>query len=114
MASHLELVRVASPPSIPLEMTADMRKFVGMMSRRKIGKYYYDNPVEHTNGEFDVVTEDENGYIFYEVKFKKTPVTDEIIEKEISQVEATGLNCYKYVFISRSGFSCQQRITDKK
>lgn len=75
----------------------------------KIGKYYYDNPVEHTNGEFGVVTEDENGYIFYEVKFKKTPVTDEIIEKEISQVKATGLNCYKYVFISRSGFSCQQR-----
>lgn len=75
----------------------------------KIGKYYYDNPVEHTNGEFDVVTEDENGYVFYEVKFKKTPVTDEIIEKEINQVEATGLNCYKYVFISRSGFSCQQR-----
>ena len=75
----------------------------------KIGKYYYDNPVEHTNGEFDVVTEDENGYIFYEVKFKKTPVTDEIIEKEINQVEATGLNCYKYVFISRFGFSCQQR-----
>lgn len=75
----------------------------------KIGKYYYDNPVEHTNGEFDFVTEDENGYVFYEVKFKKTPVTDEIIEKEINQVEATGLNCYKYVFISRSGFSCQQR-----
>lgn len=64
---------------------------------------------EHTNGEFDVVTEDENGYVFYEVKFKKTPVTDEIIEKEISQVEATGLNCYKYAFISRSGFDCQHR-----
>ena len=32
MASHLELVRVASPPSIPLEMTADMRKFVGIIS----------------------------------------------------------------------------------
>ena len=75
----------------------------------KIGKYYYDNPAEHTNGEFDVVTEDENGYVFYEVKFKKTPVTDEIIEKEISQVEATGLNCYKYAFISRSGFDCQHR-----
>jgi len=38
MASHLELVRVASPPSIPLEMTADMRQFVGMMLRRKRGK----------------------------------------------------------------------------
>ena len=38
MASHLELVRVASPPSIPLEMTADMRQFVGKMSIRKRGK----------------------------------------------------------------------------
>ena len=26
---------------------------------------------------------------------------DEIIDKEIKQVEATGLNCYKYVFISK-------------
>lgn len=34
----------------------------------KIGKYYYDNPKEHNNGEFDVVTEDEKGYVFYEVK----------------------------------------------
>ena len=41
----------------------------------KIGKYYYDNPIEHTNGEFDVVTEDEKGY----------------------------------VFISRSGFMCEQQ-----
>ena len=65
----------------------------------KIGKYYYDNPVEHTNGEFDVVTEDENGYVFYEVKFKKTPVTDEIIEKEINQVkqqDLTVISMYLY------------------
>lgn len=75
----------------------------------KIGKYYYDNPKEHHNGEFDVVTEDEKGYAFYEVKFKKSPVTDEMIENEIRQVIATGLNCYKYVFISRSGFNCEKR-----
>lgn len=56
----------------------------------KIGKYYYDNPKEHNNGEFDVVTEDEKGYVFYEVKFKNKPITDEIIDKEIKQVEATG------------------------
>ena len=61
----------------------------------KIGKYYYDNPAERTNGEFDVVTQDELGYVFYEVKFKKTPVTDEIIEKEISQVEANGIKLRK-------------------
>ena len=78
----------------------------------KIGKYYYDNPSQHTNGEFDVVTEDENGYVFYEVKFRKTPVTDEMIDTEISQVKATGLQCYKYVFISRSGFACRQKRDD--
>ena len=75
----------------------------------KIGKYYYDNPVARTNGEFDIVTEDELGYVFYEVKFKKKPISDEIINEEIAQVKATGLNCYKYVFFSRSGFNCEKR-----
>lgn len=75
----------------------------------KIGKYYYDNPAERTNGEFDVVTEDENGYVFYEVKFKNRPITDEVIDNEIEQVKATGLNCYKYVFFSRAGFRCEKR-----
>ena len=72
----------------------------------KIGKYYYDNPKEHHNGEFDVVTEDSFGYVFYEAKFRKDIITDKIIDEQIKQVNMTGLNCYKYVFISRSGFSC--------
>ncbi|MCR5835705.1 MAG: AAA family ATPase [Lachnospiraceae bacterium] len=75
----------------------------------KIGKYYYDNPIERTNGEFDVVTEDEKGYVFYEVKFKNKPITDEMIDNEIKQVKETGLNCYKYAFISKSGFKCKKR-----
>jgi len=70
----------------------------------KIGKYYYDNPKEHTNGEFDIVTEDENGYVFYEVKFRKSPITKAMIEEEIAQVDKSGLSCYKYVFFSKSGF----------
>ena len=74
-----------------------------------VGKYYYDNPVKRTNGEFDIVTEDELGYAFYEVKFRKKPVSDEMINEEIEQVKATGLDCYKYVFFSRSGFSCEKR-----
>lgn len=75
----------------------------------KIGKYYYDNPTERTNGEFDIVTEDELGYAFYEVKFRKKPVSDEMIHEEIEQVKATGLDCYKYVFFSRSGFHCEKK-----
>lgn len=53
----------------------------------KIGKYYYDNPKEKTNGEFDIVTWNSKGYIFYEAKFKKAPVNQKMIEKEIAQVE---------------------------
>ena len=71
----------------------------------KIGKYYYDDPINHTNGEFDIVTEDERGYAFYEVKFKKDPVTEQDIQTEIEQVKRSGLNCCKYAFISRSGFA---------
>jgi len=75
----------------------------------RIGKYYYDDPKNRTNGEFDVVTEDEKGYVFYEVKFRKKKISNEVIDEEISQVEATGLNCYRYVFFSRSGFNCDCR-----
>ncbi len=74
----------------------------------KIGKYYYDNPKEHSIGELDIVTEDERGFIFYEVKFGKKPMTDQMIACEMQQVKDTGINCYKYVFISRSGFECKE------
>jgi len=74
----------------------------------KIGKYYYDDPINKTNGEFDVVTEDEEGFSFYECKFKNSPITEDIIQKEIQQVISTGLLCAKYGFFSRSAFSCRQ------
>lgn len=70
----------------------------------KIGKYYYDDPKTKTNGEFDIVTLDEKGYIFYEAKFTNAKVTEKMIEKEINQVKMTGMSCYKYGFISKSGF----------
>lgn len=75
----------------------------------QIGKYYYGKHKEHKNGEFDVVTYDQKGYVFYEVKFRKTAIDDKMIEEEIKQVNLTGLDCYKYVFISRSGFNAIQR-----
>ena len=74
----------------------------------KIGKYYYDDPKTHTNGKFDVVTLDEKGYAFYEVKFRKKKISKEVIEEKIRQVNAAGLNCYKFVFFSRAGFTENQ------
>lgn len=78
----------------------------------KIGKYYYDLPAEHKNGEFDVVTRDPKGCIFYEAKFRTTKVTKKMMEEEIQQVKNTGLNCYRYGFISRSGFEKIRNIND--
>ena len=82
----------------------------GMMDEifEKIGKYYYDDPVEKRNGEFDIVTLDDKGYIFYEAKFRKEPVTESVVQNEIRQVKQTGLACYRYGFFSRAGFTCDQ------
>jgi len=70
----------------------------------QIGRYYYDDPEARTNGEFDVVTHDEKGYIFYEAKFRTKPLERTRIEAEIDQVKRVHLDCYRYGFISRSGF----------
>ena len=70
----------------------------------KIGKYYYDLPKERRNGEFDVVTFDDLGYISYEAKFKIHPMSKAQIEQEIAQVQASPLLANRFGFISRSGF----------
>lgn len=75
----------------------------------KIGKYYYDDPVNKKNGEFDIVTLDDKGYVFYEAKFRKEPLSEVAVSEEILQVKETGLDCYKYGFISKSGFSCEKK-----
>jgi len=74
----------------------------------KIGKYYYVDPENHVNGEFDVVTVDEKGYVFYEAKFRKQKITKDIIEKELEQVNRSDLKPYRNVFISRSGFDMEE------
>ena len=73
----------------------------------KIGRYWYDDPETRTNGEFDLVTEDPKGYVFYEAKFRSEPLSKSRIRQEIMQVQKTGLNCYRYGFISRSGFDLE-------
>ena len=69
-----------------------------------IGKYYYDDPIHKKNGEFDIVTKDRLGYIFYECKYKNKVITNQIVQEEIQQVKDTGLLCYRYGFFSKHGF----------
>ncbi len=75
----------------------------------RIGRYWYDDPKTKTNGEFDIVTEDSRGYVFYEAKFRSEPLSESRIRQEILQVQKTGLHCYKYGFISRSGFDAEAK-----
>ena len=70
----------------------------------KIGKYWYNSPSTHSNGEFDIVTEGDDGFVFYEAKFMSKPLSRRTIEEEIEQVNKTGLKCNIYGFISRTGF----------
>lgn len=76
----------------------------------KIGKYYYDDSKNHRNGEFDIVTHDEYGYIFYEVKFKNKPLSKKMIEEEIQQIKNCGIDCNRYGFITKNGF--EQKTND--
>ena len=57
--------------------------------------------------EFDIVTLDDKGYIFYEAKFRKEPISEGMVQNEICQVKQTGLKCYRYGFFSRAGFACE-------
>ena len=79
-------------------------------SFEKIGKYYYDDPVNHKNGEFDIVTESDSSYIFYDAKFRNEKLDKNLIYTEIKQVNDTGLVCKKYGFFSKSGY---KEIDDK-
>ena len=54
------------------------------------------------------VFQDERGYVFYEVKFRKKKISKEVIDNEINQVKATGFDCYKYVFFARAGFTIKE------
>lgn len=71
----------------------------------KIGRYSYHLPREHRNGEFNVVTFDEQGYTCYEAKFRNRKLTQVDVDNEIKQVIESPLPRSRFGFISRCGFS---------
>lgn len=70
----------------------------------RIGSYTYNNPKEKTNGQFDIVTEDLNGLIFYECKYTSEKVGMDVISEEKEQLSKAGLTYYRLGFFSKSGF----------
>ena len=81
---------------------AHMGKLEGILD---FGSYWYDDKINHRNGQFDVVLKRKDGYDFYECKFYLNPIKKEECEEEESQVRAiTGLECRTLGFVSSSGF----------
>lgn len=73
-----------------------------------IGTFWYDNPKEKKNGQFDVVGLKQDGYVFFECKFSKNPIDGKTIKKELEQISKTSFKPIQYGFVSRSGFSLKE------
>ena len=70
-----------------------------------IGTYYYDDPKNKQNGEFDVVLEQDNGFVICEVKYFKEKLTKAIINKEVEKIKKiTELKVMEICFVSCNGF----------
>lgn len=70
-----------------------------------IGSYYYDDAINKTNGEFDLVIQRKDNYDFIEVKYLKGKVDNKIVFEERRQVkDIKNLNIGKFGFISINGF----------
>lgn len=52
-----------------------------------IGTYWYDNPKEKKNGQFDLVTKSSDGYTVYEVKYTNSKIDNRIINEEVEQLK---------------------------
>ncbi len=76
-----------------------------MKGIRNIGTYYYDDPLEKRNGEFDIALEKNKGFDIVEVKYLKNRLDRSSAEKEIGQIrQISELDVDKIGFISVSGF----------
>ncbi|MBE6141859.1 MAG: ATP-binding protein [Erysipelotrichaceae bacterium] len=71
----------------------------------KVGKYYYDDPINKTNGEFDIVTLSKDGYDFYEAKFSSNPIDDSVVNEEVFQLSRINIKYNKLGFFSKNGFN---------
>ena len=70
-----------------------------------IGTYYYDDPVNHKNGEFDAALAFGDEYEIYEAKYYKKPMTLAEIRHEAGQArEIKSLNVVRVGFIAVNGF----------
>ena len=70
-----------------------------------IGTYWFDDPANKRNGEFDCVLKKKDVYDFYECKYYRSPMTEGECEREALQVRnISGMNSGTIGFICTGGF----------
>lgn len=70
-----------------------------------IGSYWYDDPANKKNGEFDCVVKSPAGYEFYECKFYQNPMTEQECNEEAAQIkEIPGISPAITGFVCSDGF----------
>lgn len=78
-----------------------------------IGSYWYDDPENKSNGEFDCVLKRREVYDFYECKFYKEPMTKKECEAEEKQIRnIQELQCGRVGFICSAGFDFEDETYD--
>lgn len=88
------------------------RTFVSLMTKKgkisevyNIGTYYYDDPTNKKNGEFDIAVQIKDGFDIIEAKYWAGKVDNATIEEEIRQIkEVKEIKIKDYGFISINGF----------
>ncbi len=75
------------------------------LKTEEVGKYWYDIPKEHKNGELGCVLKQNSGYTIVECKYLRTPMTKDLAEKEEEKILAIpGMQINGIAFVSASGF----------
>ena len=77
-----------------------------------IGAYAYNNPKEHKNGQFGIVTRDSIGNTFFECKFTKEKLGEEVALEERGQLQELNIPYYRLGFFSASGFALSKNQRD--
>lgn len=97
---------------LPLKFEKIAREFLIRRNKKslnqvpffKIGTYFYNDKRTHTQGQFDIVTEDKNGYTFIECKDIQGKVGLDVLHEEQEQVGKLKLPNYRLAFIAKNGF----------
>lgn len=86
-------------------LSGDMNPFF-----EEIGSFSYNNKKTHINGQYDIVTKDKNGYVFYECKYTNSPVDSHIEKELIDSLAQNNIEYYNLGFFSKNSF---ENLSDK-